>query len=123
MTWTVDSTLPITAANQQTEGLIRLHPGACADLRALLIKTRDPDEFLLPVGWTIIVAYEGDAIDYWYRAPTGHQWTDQQCGTAAAAGVFGIGSWLALGGLVLGGYLFWKSLEDDEKRRKTRKRR
>lgn len=116
MTWQHDSTTLITPANQKTEGLIRLHPGACPDLRALLGKTSDPDEFLLPVGWSLIVVYEGDKVDYWYRAPTGKQWTDQQCGTAAVAGVFGIGSWLVLGALALGGYLYWKSGKTAKKR-------
>lgn len=110
MTWKIDSTTVITAANQATEGRIRLHPGACADLRALLMKTTDPDEFLLPVGWSLIVAYDEatDKIDYWYKSPTGQQWTDRQCGTAAVEGVFGVGGWLVAAGVLLGGYLLWK---------------
>lgn len=124
MTWQVDSTVPITAANQATEGRIRLHPGACADLRALLTPTADPDEFLLPVGWTLVVAYDeaADQTDYWYKAPDGRQWTDRQCGTAAFEGggfldLLKKHPWLVVGALV-GGYFLWKMYAEEKPSRK-----
>jgi len=118
VTWKVDSTTVITAANQQSEGRVRLHPGACTDLRALLTKTTDPDEFLLPAGWSLIVVYDesSDQVDYQYKSPTGQQWTDRQCGTAAVSGVFGIGNLLLAAGIILGGYLLWKKLPGGKKK-------
>lgn len=127
MAWKVDSTTPITAANQQTEGRIRLHPGACADLRGLLQKTSDPDEFLLLVGWSLIVVVDAaaDQVDYLYKAPDGRQWSDRQCGTAAVGGVFGLGSWLVAIGVLAGGYLLWKKYgkKGKKKTRRSTKRR
>jgi len=120
VTWTVDSTTVITAANQQEVGRIRIYAGACPDLRALLTKTNDPDEFLLPIGWTFIVVTEGDKLDYWYKSPTGQQWTDRQCSQGSVSGVFNWKSPWVIGGFLVGGYLLWKYLGKKKTSRRKR---
>jgi hypothetical protein len=79
----------------------------------VLLKTSDPDEFLLPVGWTLFVMYDeaADKTDYWYRAPSGQQWTDRQCGTAAfeSGRFFTLPNLLITVGVLYGAYwLLWK---------------
>lgn len=121
MAWTVDSMVPITAANQQTDGRIRIYAGACMDLRALLTPTSDPDEFLLPIGWTLYVMVDGEQVDYWYKSPTGQQWTNSVCGAGTYSSPLNwLGNPWVVAGLLGGAYLLWRRWG---KKRSTRRRK